>query len=191
MNPVNHFVLIDAEQKGPLSIGQLRSLWNSGSVTAETQHFMDGYTDWLPLEFIREDLEEPRGSRSSAEVQPYVLPLPSRHRTPPPKARFPKRLLIVPGLLLLGLFVYLSPQPADTRFPAAELSSLQADLLPQGLLVSRTGDNSVRVTLPTDQSLFVSERMATEMALRVRERLGGNVTVRVKTPGGQTLGSAP
>lgn len=59
MTPVQHFVVLDGQRHGPFTLTQLRGMWTNGQVNMQTQHFMDGYTEWMPLGFIREDLEEP------------------------------------------------------------------------------------------------------------------------------------
>jgi len=64
MNAVTHYLLIDNERKGPFTIGQLRSMWQSGSITSETPHHMDGYSDWMPLDIIVPDLEPSQPVRS-------------------------------------------------------------------------------------------------------------------------------
>lgn len=53
----NHYVVIDGEAKGPFTISQLQSMWKTGILNLKTQHFMDGYTEWMPIEHILEDLE--------------------------------------------------------------------------------------------------------------------------------------
>ena len=76
MNSVTHYILTGDERKGPFTIGQLQAMWNSGQVTSETQHWMDGYSEWLPLDFIREDLEQktlPRLTRATGPSQSLVI----------------------------------------------------------------------------------------------------------------------
>jgi hypothetical protein len=44
-----YFLLKGDEQSGPFTIGQLRSMWQSGSITAQTQYWFDGAPEWRPL----------------------------------------------------------------------------------------------------------------------------------------------
>lgn len=93
MTPIKHHLMLDGQNKGPYTIGQLQNMWNSGAVTSETQHWMDGYTEWLPLDFIREDLEasKPLSAYASAPPQPVTV-------------RKSRGLYIILGLFLGGLF---------------------------------------------------------------------------------------
>lgn len=54
---MNYFILIEGKQSGPFTIGQLRSMWNSGSITSETLYWMEGMKGWNPLSIIRFELE--------------------------------------------------------------------------------------------------------------------------------------
>lgn len=95
MTPVSHYIQAAGEQTGPFTLSQLQSMWQSGSLTRETLHWMDGYTEWMPLEYILEDLE------------PRKLP-PSYHATQ--RANQPivvaksRGIYIILGLLILGFF---------------------------------------------------------------------------------------
>jgi TM2 domain-containing membrane protein YozV len=59
MNAVRHYLFMNGEQKGPYTIGQLQTMWRNGTITSETRHFMDGYSEWMPLEIIVPDLDPP------------------------------------------------------------------------------------------------------------------------------------
>lgn len=52
-----YYVLINDETKGPYTMGQLRGMWNSGAVTAQTLHCQEGYDKWTPLSVILDQLE--------------------------------------------------------------------------------------------------------------------------------------
>ena len=91
---VSHFLFLDGEQKGPYSISQLQSMWRSGALTRETLHFMDGYTEWMPLEIIVPDLEpapQPQRSHAAYPPRPVVVA----------KSR---GIYIILGLFIGGLF---------------------------------------------------------------------------------------
>lgn len=92
MNPVSHYVMLAGQQQGPLSLSQLRSMWISGHVNRETLHFMDGYSEWLPLGYIEEDLDPPQ----LASRPVYYPPKPSVI----PKSR---GIYVILGLFLGGL----------------------------------------------------------------------------------------
>jgi GYF domain 2/TM2 domain len=59
MIETQHRLVLKGEDCGPFTIRQLQSMWLAGSITSETLHWMEGYSEWLPLDFIREDLEPP------------------------------------------------------------------------------------------------------------------------------------
>lgn len=54
-----HRLVLNGKDSGPFTTRQLQAMWLAGSITSETLHWMEGYTEWLPLDFIREDLEPP------------------------------------------------------------------------------------------------------------------------------------
>lgn len=73
---VSHFLFLDGQQKGPFSMSQLQSMYQSGAITRETPHFMDGYTEWMPLEIIVPDLEpapQPQRSYAAGPPRPMVV----------------------------------------------------------------------------------------------------------------------
>jgi hypothetical protein len=61
-----------------------------------------------------------------------------------------------------------------------------------GVIVEKSRDGStVNLVIPIDQAMVITEREANELALNTRSRLGSWAIVKVKSPAGQTLGSAP
>jgi hypothetical protein len=60
---MTYYLLQNDEKRGPYTIGQLRTMWSSGALTSETLYSTkaDAKTDgdWLPLEFIIDQLEPP------------------------------------------------------------------------------------------------------------------------------------
>src|SRR5713101_6405846 len=98
---MSYYTLQNDETKGPYTLGQLRSMWNAGSITSETLHSQEGYSEWLPLSTIIHELEPP----AAPPIEPS--PPPQFHQ---PAAR-PQRkgvgvlggfLLALLGLLVLG-----------------------------------------------------------------------------------------
>jgi hypothetical protein len=43
---VNYYLFDQGEQRGPLTLGQLRAMWRAGSITAEAQICQAGDEDW-------------------------------------------------------------------------------------------------------------------------------------------------
>src|SRR5213596_3383882 len=54
---MSYYLLQKDEKKGPYTIGQMRALWISGVLTSETLYRTEGDEEWLPLEFIIDQLE--------------------------------------------------------------------------------------------------------------------------------------
>lgn len=54
---MSYYILQSDETKGPYTIGQLRSMWNSGTITGETLFCEEGYDEWLPLRRLQSELE--------------------------------------------------------------------------------------------------------------------------------------
>jgi uncharacterized protein DUF4339 len=52
-------VLQQTETKGPYTIGQLRALWSSGMLTANTLYRLEGSEEWLPITPMIPELETP------------------------------------------------------------------------------------------------------------------------------------
>lgn len=98
MNLPQHHLMLEGEQRGPFTVGQLRSMWSAGTINATTLHFTDGYTEWHPLEFIIGELDSPA---LPAAPQPIHIVA-----APPPLIRVAKSrgIYILLALFLLGLF---------------------------------------------------------------------------------------
>lgn len=56
---MSYYILQNDETKGPYTIGQLRSMWNSGAITGQTHYCQEGYSEWLPLRGLQAELEPP------------------------------------------------------------------------------------------------------------------------------------
>lgn len=46
-------------EKGPFTLGQLRSMWASGAITKNDEYRDEGLVEWYPLSDLRSELEEP------------------------------------------------------------------------------------------------------------------------------------
>lgn len=102
---MSYYILQNEETKGPYTLGQLRAMWNSGVITSETLHSREGYTEWLPLSTILDDLEPP--------PTPPRIPIapPQQFYQPPPQ---PKKkgvgllrgcLLVIVSLVVVGVIM--------------------------------------------------------------------------------------
>jgi hypothetical protein len=81
-NETLYFVEISGQDRGPYTIGQLRSMWQSGAVTASTLYSFEGAAEWSPLIQLREQLEPPpvRPPRLP-EQEPQIIYTPQKERS--------------------------------------------------------------------------------------------------------------
>lgn len=184
MNPVTHYLLIDNERKGPFALSQLQSMWHAGTITNETLHHMDGYTDWCPLEYIREDLDPPPPVRQSMQTA-------SRGKIKK-KPNNPYPLIILFMLPLVGLVVLLMginsvppPTAAEMRAKQNQCQAVVDAVSSSGATMTTNQAGIHVITLPSDQALSITPRAAMELAIMARDRTGG--IVRVVTPAGQVV----
>ncbi|MBI3798193.1 MAG: DUF4339 domain-containing protein [Deltaproteobacteria bacterium] len=56
---MEYYLYLNNEQKGPLTLAQLQSMWRSGSITGQTLYWQHGFDEWLPLSTMIESLEPP------------------------------------------------------------------------------------------------------------------------------------
>jgi hypothetical protein len=56
---MSYYILDGENTKGPFTIGQLRSMWSTGSITTKTMHRQEGDEQWRPLRSILHLLEPP------------------------------------------------------------------------------------------------------------------------------------
>jgi len=54
---MNYYLLLDETTKGPYTIGQLRSMWNTGMITVNTPYCQQGDAAWKSLAEIQPQLE--------------------------------------------------------------------------------------------------------------------------------------
>ena len=69
---MDYYIIQNNEANGPSTIGQLRAMWNSGTITHETLYCQEGWSEWLPLSAIIEELE-PRVSVPPIISSPPLL----------------------------------------------------------------------------------------------------------------------
>ena len=65
LNNTLYYLMLHEQRAGPYTIGQLRSMWQSGAVTTQTQYWFEGAESWQPLIKLRTMLEP-------APVQPVI-----------------------------------------------------------------------------------------------------------------------
>jgi hypothetical protein len=72
---MSYYLLLNDEQKGPYTIGQLRAMWRSGAITADAQYWEDGLTEWLPVSSLADQLDAPQHQavHSPQPIQPPAL----------------------------------------------------------------------------------------------------------------------
>ena len=87
-----YYLQKDGAQTGPFTIGQLRSMWQSGSITAQTQYWFEGAPEWRPLINILRLLEPP------ATPVPAATPVATPQIT---RARYNTRTGLFTGTTLL------------------------------------------------------------------------------------------
>ena len=110
---MDYYVIQNGETNGPYTIGQLRAMWNSGTLTGETLYCREGWTEWLPLSAMIEELEPPV----------YVPP---QNTSPPPLlSKLPKSkrsIAVIVGLACLGVVVLfiIANAPSNDRNEARE-----------------------------------------------------------------------
>jgi TM2 domain-containing membrane protein YozV len=62
-----------SETKGPLTLSQLRSMWNAGTITGDTPLLEDGQHTWMTCQTIIDRLEPSEGPSSVASRFNYAL----------------------------------------------------------------------------------------------------------------------
>lgn len=53
---IHFFLYAQGEQKGPYTIGQLRAMWSSGSITSDTQYCEEGGSEWKAMSLLEPKL---------------------------------------------------------------------------------------------------------------------------------------
>lgn len=52
---MKYYLWKNEQQVGPYTLDQLKSMWNSGTITTETMYWFEGLTEWIPLGVLVED----------------------------------------------------------------------------------------------------------------------------------------
>jgi hypothetical protein len=87
------------QETGPFTLGQLRSMWQSGAITADTAYRFDPSSDWQPLIQLRRVLEPAPTSAAPRSVPP-PLTQPTQSLVLPIVALI---LAFIPGICIAGV----------------------------------------------------------------------------------------
>jgi TM2 domain-containing membrane protein YozV len=90
---MRYSISLNGETKGPYTIGQLRAMWNAGTITGETFYCVEGSNQWFHLKALATQLE----SWSAAPPQPRV--------SAQPRTIFVKSAKSRGTYIILGLFL--------------------------------------------------------------------------------------
>lgn len=121
-----YFLLLNGEQKGPFTMGQLRSMWTSGGITADILYWQEGNSDWLPITALLSDLEPstsrasypvaspppaPIGPRTTSKnLQPLSTKQPSKNLTPAQTAAG-----LIGGLVSIAILIYFNSNSSSNQ----------------------------------------------------------------------------
>jgi hypothetical protein len=134
---MDYYIIQNGEANGPYTIGQLRAMWNSGAITGTTLYCREGWSEWIPLSGMIEELEPP------ASVPPPKLSSPLF----PFKAPKSKRnIAIIVGLGAVILLI-IANAPSDNSRNNTQESAVHSDRPPLAEIPPSIDTNSVVGTL--------------------------------------------
>jgi hypothetical protein len=67
---MSYYIVQNEATKGPYTIGQLRSMWGSGSINGDTLYCEEGYDTWLHMRVLGSELESPQPAPQPAGFSP-------------------------------------------------------------------------------------------------------------------------
>jgi len=79
---MKYFVIQNRETNGPFTIGQLRSMWNSGAITGSTLYCREGSDEWSTLEDLAVELEQTQQPSPPVPTAPPPLEVPRAGEPP-------------------------------------------------------------------------------------------------------------
>lgn len=79
---MSYYILKNDKTEGPYTIGQLRSMWNSGALTGDTLYCEEGYEEWVYLRDLADQLEAQPDSSSPPVLPPYQFAPDSQPNAP-------------------------------------------------------------------------------------------------------------
>jgi hypothetical protein len=68
-----YYLFLNEQQLGPYTVGQLRSMWQAGTVTSQTQYCYEGAESWRPLSELSSMLE-PQPPVELSYAMAFVIP---------------------------------------------------------------------------------------------------------------------
>lgn len=104
-----YYIRKDATELGPLTLSQLRSMWNRGEVTIKTPYRLEGWNGWKNLDVMQailEGAEPPPISTTISTPPPAVAPVPKK------KAEFQKGCGCA-GLIGIVFLIIIVSSPKD------------------------------------------------------------------------------
>lgn len=64
-DPIKYYVMVGDEKRGAFTLEQLQTMWRSGGLTMDTQYWVEGLDEWMPLSSILELLQPPRQTQQT------------------------------------------------------------------------------------------------------------------------------
>lgn len=192
----------DGVRKGPFTINQMQRMWQAGTLTGKTLHFMDGYTEWLPLSYIQDDLEPPTPTPPLLPAKAgAVLAKPGKVLSRSGKKIDRKGLLIAIGAvtILISGFMILFSGSSGSRYVEKTEGLTASDLLAVDDISFRDVFNELRrVVMEQGGDASMESRNcvkihwlhsippggARKMAQIAQEKLGDDVDVFIIGPSG-------
>ncbi|MEQ1858462.1 MAG: NINE protein [Chthoniobacteraceae bacterium] len=91
---MQYYIYRNDEQHGPYSVGQLRSMWKSGTITGDVPYRYADSDEWIPLSTISDELEGPT----------QTAPTPLHQYSAQSSLKTPSSKRILPAFLLCFFF---------------------------------------------------------------------------------------
>ena len=102
-----YYLVLNNEQAGPYTPGQLRAMWQNGAVNAETPCCPAGGTSWEPLVTFRTAVESPASQSAPVSIAPLLAS--GTGLTPHPRpTKAPSTILRYGGGFIVLCVVYLT-----------------------------------------------------------------------------------
>src|SRR5262249_39341966 len=95
------YLMLDGQRRGPYTVNQLRTMWQSGRLTSGTYYWQTGMANWQPLANIQVFLDSPPPQGQQFIVNQVNAPVPY----PPQYMQMPLSSRSRAGYVLLGLFL--------------------------------------------------------------------------------------
>jgi hypothetical protein len=93
----DYYILVGEEQKGPYSIGQLKSMWASGQITTNSLYWQPGFSEWRSIKELQGELVD---TPVEAYVQPPTASIPQSGNRNVGKAE------VVMSLIVMSIIIF-------------------------------------------------------------------------------------